>query len=459
VTDNIIPITGKPTEEIAPPFSEEAIALDFTRRHVGDIRYVAKWNRWLIWDGRRWQFDEKRRVYSLARDVCRDTAAAVNKPKEAKDIAKAKTRAAVVSLVSDDQRIAASIDHWDADPWLLNTPDGVVDLRTGEVRKARPEDYMTKIAAVGPGDECPQWLAFLEKITAKDKDLQEFLRQVSGYALTGSTREQALFFLHGKGGNGKGVFINTISGVMGDYHRTTPIETFTASMSDRHPTELAALMGARLVTASETEQGRSWAESRIKQLTGGDPISARFMRQDFFEYQPQFKLMIAGNHRPGLRSVDNAIRRRMNLIPFAVDIPKGEQDQDLENKLKEEWSGILRWMIEGCVAWQQDRLKPPESVSKATNEYLSSEDSFQTWLSECCRLGPDEWISSGKLFASWKLWSETANVKTGNRKEFSNLLLARGFKAVEKDDRGYLGLTIYQKETKQEGKPIYEPPF
>jgi putative DNA primase/helicase len=318
---------------------------------------------------------------------------------------------------------------------------------------------MTKIAAVGPGDECPQWLAFLEKITAKDKDLQEFLRQVSGYALTGSTREQALFFLHGKGGNGKGVFINTISGVMGDYHRTTPIETFTASMSDRHPTELAALMGARLVTASETEQGRSWAESRIKQLTGGDPISARFMRQDFFEYQPQFKLMIAGNHRPGLRSVDNAIRRRMNLIPFAVDIPKGEQDQDLENKLKEEWSGILRWMIEGCVAWQQDRLKPPESVSKATNEYLSSEDSFQTWLSECCRLGPDEWISSGKLFASWKLWSETANVKTGNRKEFSNLLLARGFKAVEKDDRGYLGLTIYQKETKQEGKPIYEPPF
>jgi putative DNA primase/helicase len=175
-------------------------------------------------------------------------------------------------------------------------------------------DHMTKITAIAPGGDCPQWLAFLKTITNCDKERQTFLQRVAGYCLTGSTREHALFFGYGTGGNGKGVFLNTLTGLMNDYASVAGMETFTASSSDRHPTDLAMLRGARLVTAQETEEGRKWAESRIKAMTGGDPITARFMRQDFFTFLPNFKLFIAGNHKPGLRSVDEAIRRRMNLF-------------------------------------------------------------------------------------------------------------------------------------------------
>jgi P4 family phage/plasmid primase-like protien len=175
-------------------------------------------------------------------------------------------------------------------------------------------------------------------------------------------------FLWGMGGNGKSTFLEAITQCVGDYHRAAPIETFTASHTDRHPTDLAGLRGARLVTAIETDEGRHWAESKIKTLTGGDKISARFMRQDFFEYIPQFKLLIAGNHKPGLRSVDEAIRRRFNLIPFAVTIPK--QDRQFGEKLKAEWPGILAWMIQGCLDWQQRGLNPPDAVTAATDAYL-----------------------------------------------------------------------------------------
>jgi putative DNA primase/helicase len=187
-----------------------------------------------------------------------------------------------------------------------------------------------------------------------------YLQRAVGYALTGLTQEHALFFAYGTGANGKSVLLSTAAGLLGDYHKTAPIETFTASNSDRHPTDLASLRGARLVTATETEEGRRWAEARIKQLTGGDTISARFMRQDFFEFAPSFKLFIAGNHKPSLRSVDEAIRRRFHLVPFAVTIPSEERDSDLAEKLKDEWPGILAWLIEGCLEWQTEGLRRPK---------------------------------------------------------------------------------------------------
>ena len=211
---------------------------------------------------------------------------------------------------------------------------------------------------------------FLDEITDGDTELQSFLQRVFGYSLTGSTREHALFFGYGTGRNGKSVLIDTVSGIANDYHIVAPIETFTASGHERHPTDLAGLRGARLVTAIETEEGRRWAESRIKALTGGDKISARFMRQDFFQYKPQFKLVIAANHKPSLRSVDEAIRSRFNLIPFLVTIPLDQRDLQLGETLKAEWSGILQWMIDGCVSWQELGLAPPKSVTDATTAYL-----------------------------------------------------------------------------------------
>ena len=199
-------------------------------------------------------------------------------------LASAKTVAAVERLAKADRRLAATIAQWDADQWLLNTPGGAVDLRTGKMRPAQIYDYATKITAVGPGGDCPTWRLFLRRITGNDDELIAFLRRMCGYALTGVTSEHALFFLYGTGANGKSVFINTVAGIIADYHKTAPIETFVASNSERHPTDLAGLRGARLVTATETEEGKPWAEAKIKTLTGGDKISARFMKQDFFEF-------------------------------------------------------------------------------------------------------------------------------------------------------------------------------
>ena len=244
------------------------------------------------------------------------------------------------------------------------------------------------------------------------------MQRVVGYCLTGLTSEQALFFIYGTGGNGKGVFTTTLSGILADYHRAAPIETFTASRYDRHPTELARLRAARVVTSVETEEGRRWAESRIKSLTGGDIVTAHFMRQDDFEYLPQFKLVIAGNHKPGLRSVDEAIRRRFNLLPFTITIPPEERDLELVEKLKIERSGILGWAIEGCLAWQRKGLDPPVVVVEATVAYLEAEDAIAIWLDERCEVAPEFSASSTALYASWQDWAEKGGEAGFPKKSF-----------------------------------------
>lgn len=398
-----------------------------------------------MWDGTCWRLDETLQHYNLARAICRAASAACNNKKVASSLASAKTVAAVVSLARSDRRLAATIDQWDADPWLLNTPGGVVDLHTGKARPHSTIDYMTKITAAAPGGDCPLWLAFLDRVTGGDAELAAFLQRAVGYALTGSTREHALFFVHGIGANGKSVFVSTISGALADYQRSAPIETFVASSSERHPTDLAGLRGARLVTAVETEEGRRWAESKIKALTGGDKIAARFMRQDFFEYTPHFKLLIAGNHRPGLRSVDEAVRRRFHLVPFTVTIPPGERDLMLTERLREEWPGILQWAIDGCLAWQRDGLAPPDSVRLATAAYLESEDALAAWLDEGVERDPQGWETTATLFASWKAWAERASEPVGSLKRFRELLESRGFIPERKrDGRGFQGIALHR---------------
>jgi putative DNA primase/helicase len=257
------------------------------------------------------------------------------------------------------------------------------------------------------------------------------------------TREHALFFLYGTGANGKTTLLDAITSCAGDYHKTAPIETFTDSKNDRHPTELAGLHGARLVTATETEEGRQWAESKIKVLTGGDKIAARFMRQDFFEFTPQFKLIIAGNHKPGLRSVDEAIRRRLHLIPFTVTIPENERDAELPNKLKDERPGILAWMIDGCLAWQKHGLCPPTVVTDATAAYLEAEDSIAAWIDDRCERNPQAWESASRLFESWSAWATKAGEQIGSMKRFAERLDARGIASHrKKNGRGFVGLRL-----------------
>ncbi len=444
----VIPIIGERIEalDLRPPaFSDEALALRFAERHIDDLRFVAAWGKWLSWTGTHWQFDDTLRAFDLARQICREAAASCNMAKVAGMLASAKTVAAVERLTKADRRIAATIDQWDSDPWLLNTPDGVIDLRTGQRRAHRPDDYMTKITAIGPGGDCPRFLAFLEEITAGDAELAAYLRRVLGYALTGDTREHALFFKYGTGRNGKSVLLKTAADILGGYHKTAGIETFTASNTDRHPTDLAMLRGARLVTATETEEGRRWAESRIKQLTGGDTVSARFMRQDFFEYRPQFKLVIAGNHKPSLRSVDEAIRRRFHLIPFAVTIPVDQCDPELAEKLKGEWPGILQLLIEGCLEWRRDGLQPPKAVQDATAAYLDAEDGFAAWVDDRCDRVHSSWESLASLFASWTSWAEQSGEHVGMQKRFAQTLESRGFTKHKKSEgQGFYGLQLRQ---------------
>ena len=311
------------------------------------------------------------------------------------------------------------------------------------MRPARIDDYCTKITAVAPDGDCPTWKSFLQRVTGNDDGLIAFLRRACGYALTGVTREHALFFVYGTGANGKSVFINTAAGILADYHKTAPIETFVASNSERHPTDLAGLRGARLVTATETEEGRRWAESKIKTLTGGDKISARFMRQDFFEFTPNFKLLIAGNHKPGVRSVDEAIRRRLHLIPFKVTIPAAERDHGLTEALKAEWPAILRWMIQGCLEWQAVGLRPPKVVTDATAAYLEAEDAFAAWIDDCYVRDPQAWTASAALFTSWSEWAEKAGEHVGTQKSLSQVLEARGFTYKHRrNGRGFLGLRV-----------------
>jgi putative DNA primase/helicase len=435
----------------APAFSEDAIAQLFTELHGNDLRYVAPWGRWLIWDGKRWAFDATVKVYDMARAVCREAAADCVNERDAKKIASARTRAAVESLVRADRHHAATVDQWDSNPGLLNTPDGVVDLKTGATGPHRREDFCSKITAIAPGGDCPRWHKFLKRVTNGNSELQSFLQRMVGYCLTGMTLEHALFFAYGIGANGKSVFTNTIAGLLGEYHTTAPMEVFMASHTDRHPTELAMFRGARLVTAVETEDGRHWAESRIKALTGGDPIAARFMRQDFFQFQPKFKLLIAGNHKPAFKNVDEAIRRRLHLIPFTVTIPEHERDDRLSEKLKREWPGILQWAIEGAVMWAKTGLTPPAAVTDATTQYLTSEDTLVAWMDDCCCVDPRQWCSSAALWESWKGWAATANEKEGSRRKFSQNLEERGF-AAEKSRgvRGYRGLILKKAKDKQD---------
>jgi putative DNA primase/helicase len=427
----------------APTFSEDSLALRFADRHAGTLRYVAAWSKWMNWNGGYWDQDATKYASDEARKVCREASAECNDHKIATAVASAKTVAAIERLATVDRRLAATVDQWDADPWLLNTPSGTINLQTGDMRIHRPGDYITRSTAVGPGPNCPIWHQFLARVTNCDLSLQQFLQRMAGYALTGSTREHALFFLYGTGANGKSVFLSAISGILDGYHRTAPIETFTAANTERHPTDLAGLRGARLVTAIETEEGRRWAESRIKTLTGGDKVSARFMRQNFFEYAPQFKLMIAGNHKPGLRSVDEAIRRRFNLVPFTVTIPPEERDKDLSERLRDEWPGILEWMIEGCIGWQERGLAPPSIVTESTAAYLEAEDAISAWIDDCAMRDPNAFTRSSELFGSWTEWATKSGEFVGSQKRFSQTLETRGFLYERgKDKRGFRGLRL-----------------
>lgn len=440
--DNIVRLAAY--QELAKsedPVTEDGAALAFTERYRNMLRFDHDIGEWFVWIGTHWKCERTGLAFSWARELAREMAKA--EPNKVRLISsKTSFAGGVERFARTDRAFAVTSEIWDQNIYLLGTPGGTVDLRTGLLREAKPEDYITKLTAIAPAEtaDCPRWLQFLREATNDDRDLIAFLQQFAGYILTGDIKEHSLLFVHGDGGNGKGVFLNTLRGILADYAKAAAMETFVASGSDKHPTDLAMLRGARLVTASETEEGRAWAESRIKQLTGGDKISARFMRQDFFEYTPQFKLLLIGNHKPTLRNVDDAARRRFNIVPF-IRKPQAP-DRDLEAKLSAEWPGILRWMIEGCLIWQHTGLVRPKVVFDATEEYFGEQDSIRQWIEERCDTGKGTLSdTSSNLFRSWAAWATANGEKAGTNKWFSGALESQGFKKLRsKKGRRFIGI-------------------
>lgn len=315
---------------IIAPFSDDALATSFAEEQNDNLRYVKLWGQWLVWRGQHWKGDGVQEAGRLAQDFCHRAASECAKPSEQNRIRSSRTIEAVQREASKKKLLAATPDQWDAEKWLLATPQGTVDLHSGELRPASREDYCTKLSGVGPSTKRPtRWLQFLKEIAQSDRDLQAYLQRVAGYCLTGDTSEHALFFLHGTGANGKSVFVNALLGVLGDYASVAPMDVFTATNHPQHPTSIAALRGARLVAATETEDGNRWAEAKLKEMTGGTQITARFMRKDEFTFSPQFKPVISGNHKPKLRNVDDAMRRRIHLVPFNACFSKEKRDPKL----------------------------------------------------------------------------------------------------------------------------------
>jgi putative DNA primase/helicase len=428
-------------------YHQFALETGFHLAHGENLRYTAEWNKWHRWNGQRWQTCEVTRIYDMARKICKQ--ASIDAPQSAAKYSTAASVAAVEVLARANPKHSATVTQWDENRLLLNTQNGCLDLEHQTYRASQREDYCTKLTAAAVEDRQPtRWLQFLARCTNNDQQFIDYLQRVCGYFLTGSTEEHAMFFVYGTGGNGKSVFLNTIAGILGDYAKAASMSTFIASKTDQHPTDLAALMGARLVIASEVDQGRSWDEAKVKALTGGDRITARFMRQDFFEFQPQFKLLIAGNHKPALRGVDEAWYRRLHILPFTQTIPANERDPELSEKLKAEWPAILGWMVRGYDAWRMLGLQQPDVVKNETKAYLAAQDSFGQWLEERCDIGVTHFCGTNSLFESWESWAENRNEFQGQIKLFHEKLESRGFRSERRridgsvQIRGYAGLRL-----------------
>lgn len=423
------PVSEKPTKVSGTTvFTDAWLAERFIQEHGERVRFCPKLGGWLVWDGCRWAPDQVGWVLERAGIVARTNGVGATGP-EKKRLGSETVRGALTAYAATSPAIATPVEAFDQDPWALNTPGGIVNLRTGALEPADPARLFTRATTVTPAPGAPtKWLAFLEEATHGDHDLLRYLQRLAGYALTGSTREHILAFLWGPGGNGKGVFLNTLVRLFGSYAGVAAMDTFTASRFDRHPADLAALFGTRLVTAQETQEGRAWDEAKVKSITGGDPITARLMRQDFFTFTPQFTLLFAGNHRPKISNLDDAMRRRFHLVPFTNTpiIP----DADLAGRLQAEWPQILTWAIEGCVAWQQDGLKPPAAVLDATQEYFEQEDVLGRWIADRTEPHSDSAPETRELWTDWQLWCGEKREKPGSERAFIAQLANHG---VEKE--------------------------
>lgn len=447
------------------------------RLYGQNLRYVEAWG-WLVWDGKRWQKDETGAVMRLAKrtaltfyqDATRqlEHAAAATKAAEdasaagdegaektALDRAKAAQKGAkaltdhakrcqarsqlenMVKLAQSEPGIPAVPDDFDRDPWLLNVANGLLDLRTGRLNPHERGALATKLAPVAydPAAPCPRWLAFLDRIFAGDQDLAGFVQRLTGYSLTGSTRDHVLPFCHGRGANGKSTMTGAIMAMLGDYAQKARRSLVTLGRNDDGgPTpDKARLKGARFVVVNETEEGRRLAESDVKDLTGSDRITAAYKYKDPFEFDPTHKLWLYGNGKPQITGTDEGIWRRVKYIPFEVVIPEAERDPHLSEKLTAELPGIFAWAVAGCLDWQRGGLREPDKVRAATAAYREEQDVLAAFLADCCIDGPSYQVTATDLYGAYKTWCEETGVKPESQRRLAPRLRERGYTDGERE--------------------------
>jgi putative DNA primase/helicase len=410
-------------------------------RHGRDLRFCHPFAKWYIWSGICWADDDTGEIKRRCKDTIRSMyaeASAIQDDADRKDFIKFVSRCesdqkikAMISLAQSEPSIPVLPDSLDTHPWLVVVKNGTVDLRTGELLPHRRGDLITKVAPwrYDPDADCPMWMAHLRRVMDGDDELIDFLQRAYGYSLAGDTSERVIFIEYGSGANGKSITNDAVATAIGDYAMRTPTETLLVKRNEGIPNDVARLMGARFVYASEAEQGKRLAESLIKDMSGGEKIAARFMRAEWFEFMPEFKIWLGTNHKPVIRGTDNAIWDRIRLIPFTVRIPEDERKPKsvIMAEFESEMPGILAWLVKGCLKWRSEGLKTPLKVREATASYRDEMDLIGDFIGDCCVLGETQSTRKKHLYEAYESWSQANGEKPISKKLLGMKLAERGF--------------------------------
>ena len=421
-------------------FTDATNAERFVREHGENVRYMAAWKKWLVWNGTHWKTDESGAlVHGKGLQTVRNLYDELSKTNDYRDrleieryamISESlRRRKSCVESASLIEELNITSDQLDANPWLLNVKNGTIDVKTGEFREHRQGDFITKTANVeyNPQADCPLWKQFIREIMDYKTDVINFVQTAVGWAMTGDISEQTMFILYGTGANGKSTFLNTVMYLLGDYAIATPTESFMRKNGDQNTNDIARLRGTRFVTTTEAEQGRRLSEPIIKQITGNDRMTARFLYGEFFNFVPTFKIFMATNHKPVIKGTDHGIWRRIKLIPFTTRIADENQDKSLEAKLKNEVSGILNWLLEGTARWWYEGLKAPVVILNATEDYRGEMDVIGSFLKVCCRQEKGLAIRIRELYKAYSDWCAENNEHAVSERFLTLRLKEMGF--------------------------------
>lgn len=440
-------VEDKPKKKFRLTELGNAERIAFEYGHV--IKYVSDMG-WLIWDGKRWKIDTKKEIERITNKVLRGLYKSEDEM-ETKWARMCERRNIRMNSIKDLMPLVpGEREEFDRNKYLFNVANGIVDLKTGKLQPHDRELSITKIANVDYDKKakCPEWMNFLDQIFQGDKELIEYMQRLIGYSLTGEITEQIMVFLIGGGSNGKSTFINIIKDLMGEYGKQAKSDTFIKKKETGANNDIARLVGARFVSAIESEDGEVLSEAFVKQITGGEPVLARFLRQEYFEYIPEFKVFFTTNHKPVIKGTDEGIWRRIKLVPFNLQLPKHKRDLKLSEKLSLEMPGVLNWAIEGCLKWQKMGLNEPRKVSKATGDYKEEMDIIGPFLYERCHIDAEQKISAKELYEVYSNWCYQNGEFALKNRAFYRVLETQGFKKERGAGNKYFvhGVTLQERK-------------